>query len=979
MKYLFLIAVIILFILGIIFLKHVPANPPAEPGTGVDADITMHENPIPDPPENLAIKAKLNDIMIEHMEFEDATIPAVIKALQYEARQADTEKKGVNIVYLQNPVRNRGIEVEVDIDEEDDQELMLDDLEELPDEEEIGEMTITIMFDDLSLGEAIRNICIAGEMRYRVEEYAVVIADRGVPLDILETKIYPVDSEVDFGVGGGEYLPSVEDYFERQGVEFPNGSRIVYDDAISRVIATNTPDQLRRIERIIDELNVVDPQVLVTTRFLKIPDREFRKLKGNKTISLWEQVIRSDKAEIIGSASMVTQNGEEGTARMIREVYFPDSWGECGFSSTSETQSNETESEDIEDEEHPDQEEDTDSISEPQKHPVLPNGQMISYSSMPEFGEPTELGIRLTVTPTVDVDKYTITLDMIPVIKYFSGWREYDNNVKMAIIKAWTVTTQVTLYDGETFPLGFALEDVGGNSKRERNRFMMLASATLINPDGTPLRDRTGSLNRIPKRRAREPVKITQPVSKKSKTLIDNIHFEDADIENVVDFLNMEIKKKENLHIVLELDDSELSNTPFIDLNLRDMPFDELIRYICKVTGLEYSWEGDSVTIKRHVGDMLTEAIKVRSSLFQGGPPEDVVYDESDEENVNIDKSGQVLKSFVTKQGVYLPKGSNVSYDPKTGRYTVDTRGTRFDDYKRPRSNSGTSDALMNYFSARGVPFPAGASIAYSRRSQTLFVHNTRDNLRRLESLLRALDIEQPQVFLETTILEISNKELIEVIGKKAAKSDNFSKSQISKIIDSGKGRILSGQSVVANNGEEANVRLVNEIYYPDTWSSPEIAPVEGFLEEVSPVPEFSESTDVGSYLTFTPNVSPDNYTIGLSLSPQFLDFQGWTEYPNSYKIEGSGKVRTGTTNVKMAERGRKDLNIYVKIFDGETIMVARTQQIDISEKNNRSFENPKSWTEMLGDAKRKGEEVKNVFFFIKANITNPNGEFVRK
>jgi len=92
-----------------------------------------------------------------------------------------------------------------------------------------------------------------------------------------------------------------------------------------------------------------------------------------------------------------------------------------------------------------------------------------------------------------------------------------------------------------------------------------------------------------------------------------------------------------------------------------------------------------------------------------------------------------------------------------------------------------------------------------------------------------------------------------------------------------------------------------------------------------------------------------------------------------------NGKVKIGKTDLKMAIRARKDLDVNVKVYDGDTIMVARTQQIDISEKNNASFDYVKSWTEMLRDAKRQKEKVKNVFFFIKANIINPDGEFVRK
>jgi len=231
------------------------------------------------------IKGKLEEIMIEHMEFEDATIPAVIKALRYEAKQQDKDKEGVNILLRLEVAASSSAPSDPDGGGLEEEFLLEDETSpedgDVPEDGEgVGEgRTITIMFDDLSLGEAIRNICLAAEMKYRIEEYAVVIAGKNVPLDDLETRIYPVDSEADFGgeeaAGDGGTTTSVKPYFTRQGVTFPEGSQVVYDDAISRLIATNTPEQLRRIERIIDELNVVDHRYHIKSNsiFIRIYSR----------------------------------------------------------------------------------------------------------------------------------------------------------------------------------------------------------------------------------------------------------------------------------------------------------------------------------------------------------------------------------------------------------------------------------------------------------------------------------------------------------------------------------------------------------------------------------------------------------------------------------------------------------------------------------------------------------------------------------
>ena len=519
------------------------------------------------------IQQKLDDIMIEHMEFEDASIRAVINMLRLEAKDKDKDKEGVNIILRTAAATQASSDTgeadsNSDIDGGGDDDFLFDDTDSLdaPDDTAVdadtgngdsssGGTTITIMFDDLSLGEAIRNICLAADLKYRVEEYAVVIAGKDVPLDDLETRIYPIDSEAgmsseeDASGGSATGAASVQGFFERQGVLFPEGAKVVYDDSISRLIATNTPEQLRRMERIIDELNVVDPQVLIETKFVEYHEGKqnefgvawsYAKPTGNSdksvTVQQSDQPLRflsdmnrtnlaktrqqsditgqgdtaftvthtdsdgasygatvhaldlADDINMLSCPRITTQNGEEATIRMTKEVYYPDSWTE----------------------------------------PTLISGlAMFGYvASMPEFSDPTEEGVRLTVTPTVDPDKYTITLDMIPIVQKRVDWTDYsynqpvpdttnpvtyvENKVIMPVIEARTVTTQVTIYDGETIVMGGIMSDsiishddripilgdlplVGRffrstSSTSEKKNLLIFTTPRLVNPNGTPLR-----------------------------------------------------------------------------------------------------------------------------------------------------------------------------------------------------------------------------------------------------------------------------------------------------------------------------------------------------------------------------------------------------------------------------------------------------------------------------------------------------------
>jgi tetratricopeptide (TPR) repeat protein len=504
------------------------------------------------------IQKKLDEIMIEHMEFEDASIRAVINMLRIEAKKQDKDKEGVNIILRMAAASNGSGSGDagdsVDGGGDDEEEFLLDeDDAELGDSDTVaddssgsGEKTITIMFDDLSLGEAIRNICLAAELKYRVEEYAVVIAGKDVPLDDLETRIYPIDSEAGMsseedsaGDGGGTGAASVQGFFERQGILFPEGAKAVYDEAISRLIATNTPEQLRRIERIIDELNVVDPQVLIECKFVEFHENkqdEFgiawtvgRPVGTSAKSVTWNrndqplrflgansgangdtafEISRTSKdgvtyaaeihalnlqgdTNVLSCPRITTQNGEEATIRMVTEVYFPDSWGEPTLIDNGAQAAIDSE---------------------------------VGYvASMPEFSEPTELGVRLTVTPNVDPDKYTITLDMIPVVQSQIDWTDYSyvqntsggtvkNTVRMVIIEARTVTTQVTIYDGETIVMGGIMRDTIINNDDRwpiigdmpligrffrstsetsvKENLLIFTTPRLVNPNGSPLRQR---------------------------------------------------------------------------------------------------------------------------------------------------------------------------------------------------------------------------------------------------------------------------------------------------------------------------------------------------------------------------------------------------------------------------------------------------------------------------------------------------------
>lgn len=503
------------------------------------------------------IQRKLNEIILDHIEFEEVTIPTVVQYLKQRSRELDPEKKGVNIFLrlggggqaskaggaaVDDLFGGGGDDDDLFGDEADDDEAdddgfgaggggVLGGAESVP--------PITIVVDDIPLGEAIRYICRGANLKYRIEKYAVVIASQDVPLDELETRIYPVEQESMSEIGGEESAEgggtsSMVRYFRQRGVAFPEGSRAVYDPRISRLIATNTPENLAKIEDVIRELNVVDPQVLIECKFVEVQtnklnnlgfewrigrpvgpssqsttfnpndplmrfntdltwtnrDRVFHIIHRDSQLVSWEAIVHAldlrDTTDVLSTPRITTQNGEEATIRMATEVYFPESWGEGQFVSVS-------------------------GISD------------YFVPSIPEFGEPTELGVRLTVTPNVDADRYTISLDMVPIIQAHIGWLDYSytltvngraaiNTLRMPIIEARQIETHFNVYDGETVVLGGVIRDTTSEiddrvpglgdipllgrlfrSKvhdAAKANLLIFTTVRLVNPDGSPLRER---------------------------------------------------------------------------------------------------------------------------------------------------------------------------------------------------------------------------------------------------------------------------------------------------------------------------------------------------------------------------------------------------------------------------------------------------------------------------------------------------------
>lgn len=460
-----------------------------------------------DLPEN-KIQQKLKSIKIPRIDFEDVTIPTAIKYLREQSKQLDPEGVGVNI-FLRlaaegddkkagaapaprpaAPAADGAAPADGGAAPADGAAAPADGAA-AKSEEPVNSAVVNLILTNKTLGEAIHFLCQAAKLKFRVEKYAVVIASQSVPLDDLETKIYPLEQASLSTIGNGEDPELLKRYFEDRSIRFPEGAKVVYDTRISRLIATNTPENLRKIEQVIsNELSSRDPMVQIQAKFVEIQQDEFKELgfdyivsssgatnpptaNGKLQMSPNDSTLRNsgrndelflyhrksgdftfdgainalnqmNTQDILSSPRITTLNGQQAVIKMVREVYFVSDYNQSQLTSTTSTTTNGN-----------------------------TTGTGYTYvSPFPTFGSATELGISLTVTPEVDVVRRTITMDMQPIVQALAGWTTYSYTLSGAVgkllpvevikkpqISQRTINTKVTIYDGETIVLGGVISD----------------------------------------------------------------------------------------------------------------------------------------------------------------------------------------------------------------------------------------------------------------------------------------------------------------------------------------------------------------------------------------------------------------------------------------------------------------------------------------------------------------------------------------
>jgi type II secretory pathway component GspD/PulD (secretin) len=527
------------------------------------------------------IQPKLERIKIKDLAIDNKPISVAVNYLQEQSRKNDPDKdslsKGVNIIYI-GDVRNvdESPEERKKRDEERTKRLEerrkkqeekrknnenADNEEEEESSDEQGkdpladEPRVTLAANsERTLMQALTMLCQSAtpKLNMQIDDYAVVLTPADVTLSNMMLRSYPVTLSANLEKGNPEEISkTIQDTLSVKAdgkTLFPKGASLYYNPDTKRVSVTNTRENHRIIQTLLDEdfrprdttmvqvmvklvdINQNDLDELAFNWQLAVNSSKPRvqpngKLsssmimdannpllryyngagdrvggdiagslmsfvwqndKGTRVVASMFALNQADSADVLMSPRITVKEGTEGTINMIEVHNFPDSeWNDIDL-------------------------------------PESDNAHFYA-TAQPDLSEETELGVAFKVRPTVNGN--LITAEINVSFKTLAGWSEYDtrqfdkegnvddgNYYRMPILNTPVINTQITARDGETIIAGGVVSDettsvndkipilgdlpfVGRlfkskGSKSSKRNLLVFVTFRLVKPDGTPVTPR---------------------------------------------------------------------------------------------------------------------------------------------------------------------------------------------------------------------------------------------------------------------------------------------------------------------------------------------------------------------------------------------------------------------------------------------------------------------------------------------------------
>ncbi len=341
---------------------------------------------------------------------------------------------------------------------------------------------------------------------------------------------------------------TLKKYFAQRWITFDKGSLINYNRRTERLKVKNTPENLRRMEALLRQLDALEqPMIMVELKMVELTNTNLNELgfewafsAGREKGNGWTLDTNDPTRHGTGDGMFRVLNNLKIFPNFGEKIFGADTKVDLSLSINAVAQNRQAEvlaSPRILSENNPKSPamikmvENTYFITEWEQPDMESEGFNITLEGdQPEWDDDVRpLGVTFTVKPSVNVDNYTITLNDIKPV-FYTHVRDYDNyltygvyqtvnnqrvpivervfNMKMPEFSRREITTNITLYDGETVLIGGMVDNevktrkdkwplLGdipfiGNFFRDQqhdifNRTLLIfITARLMTPKGTP-------------------------------------------------------------------------------------------------------------------------------------------------------------------------------------------------------------------------------------------------------------------------------------------------------------------------------------------------------------------------------------------------------------------------------------------------------------------------------------------------------------
>lgn len=198
----------------------------------------------------------------------------------------------------------------------------------------------------------------------------------------------------------------------------------------------------------------------------------------------------------------------------------------------------------------------------------------------------------------------------------------------------------------------------------------------------------------------------------------------------------------------------------------------------------------------------------------------------------------------------------------------------------------------------------------------------------------------------------------------------------------------MATPAVVTRSGQAASVRVVREFIYPEEYEPPEL-PNTVESEGISPVtpanPTSFTMREIGIVLEVLPTVSPDKSQVDITLSPSFVDFDGFINYGSPINSLGTSATG-GQTQIQLTENAILQpvfsvmrSNTSLTVQDGSSLVFGGLMQNAIQDVEDQ--------TPILGSIPVLGRFFQNkarqpistaIIFVVSVDVVDPGGRKFR-